>query len=628
MADGSAPLLAALRFALFAGLALVGPGVALQRLLLRRWDPALVLPLGLLFGAFTYWLSLVVGAPWVFPVLVLAANLPLLLPGLRRERAPGPSLRGALPPVLLLVALFAVTQYPVNRVGPDGAFRLDVGEHIDTAVHVGVTWELVAGYPPQVPGLAGVEMRYHVGSHLVRAAAARWAGVHPYDSLNRFDITLWALALVLALRAIADVLGLGRSALALAGFLPLAADLSFVPGLLLGAEYWAFKLGGNFVEAVFYANSIAPAVALVLAALVALERAERGEGRRWLVLAAVLGAGVGGFKVFTGAQLLLALGVAWGLRRERRSLLVPGIAVAVSVVLLAVGSWAPSGAAGVQVEVLPFAPANPARLAFGLSEVGGAALMVSGLLWLLLSLGPRVFGIAGALGALGGGSSAAGVLGAFALVGWPLALFVRITADPAYDESFYFVQASGLALWLFTAQHLARPGRRPVLAVGLTALLVLPPTLEFVVRKAVQPPERILAPAVRAMSALAAASRPGDVVLTRPGVAHVPLPVVLAGRRVTLAHFIPYWSQFASPAVVAERERQVRSFFAAETPEAALAVARDLDARFAYLPGRPRTDLLEAGILEAVFEEGRERVYRIVPPGPASTQEALPPASP
>jgi len=81
LADGSAPLLAALRFALFAGLALVGPGVALQRLLLRRWDPALVLPLGLLFGAFTYWLSLVVGAPWVFPVLVLAANLPLLLPG-------------------------------------------------------------------------------------------------------------------------------------------------------------------------------------------------------------------------------------------------------------------------------------------------------------------------------------------------------------------------------------------------------------------------------------------------------------------------------------------------------------------------------------------------------------------
>ena len=61
------------------------------------------------------------------------------------------------------------------RVDADGAFRLDVGEHVDTAVHVGVTWELVASYPPQVPGLAGVPMRYHVGSHLVRAAAVRWA---------------------------------------------------------------------------------------------------------------------------------------------------------------------------------------------------------------------------------------------------------------------------------------------------------------------------------------------------------------------------------------------------------------------------------------------------------------------
>jgi hypothetical protein len=619
LADGSAPLLVALRFALFAALAVLGPGVGLQRLLLRRWDAALVVPSGLLFGAFAYWLSLVVGTAWVFPALALAASLPLLLPGLRSERAPGPSLRGALPPSLLLVALFAVTQYPVNRVGPDGAFYLDVGEHIDTAVHVGVTWELVADHPPQVPGLAGVEMRYHVGSHLVRAAAARWAGIHPYDSLNRFDITLWALALVLALRAIAHVLGLGRPALALAGYLPLAADLSFVPGLLLDAQYWAFKLGGNFVEAMFYANSIAPAVTLVLAALVALERAERGEGRRWLVLAAILGAGVGGFKAFTGAQLLLALAVAWGLHRERRSLLVPGLAVAVSVALLAIGSTAPGGATGVQVEVLPFAPANPARLAFGLPEVGGAALLVSGLLWLALSLGPRIFGIPGALRALGGGSAAAAVLGAFALLGWPLATFVRITADPAYDESFYFVQASGLALWLFTVPYVARPGKRPTLALGLTALLVFPPTVEFVVQKAAQAPARIPAPAVRAMNALAAASRPGDVVLTRPGVARVPLPVVLAGRRVTLANFIPYWSQFTSPAVVAERERRVRSFFRAESPEAALAVAHDLDARFAYLPGRPRTELLEAGVLEPVFEEGRERVYRIVSSGPAST---------
>ena len=158
------------------------------------------------------------------------------------------------------------------------------------------------------------------------------------------------------------------------------------------------------------------------------------------------------------------------------------------------------------------------------------------------------------------------------------------------------------------------------MAIGLAALLVLPPTVEFVARKAAQAPERIPAPAVRAMSALAAASRPGDVVLTRPGVAHVPLPVVLAGRRVTLANFIPYWRQFTSPVVVTERERQVRSFFRARSPGAALAVAHELNARFAHLPGRPRTALVEEGVLEPIFEEGRERVYRIAPPGPASTR--------
>ncbi len=193
----------------------------------------------------------------------------------------------------------------------DGTFLLDVGEHQDTALHVGLTWELVAGYPPQVPGLAGVEMRYHVGSHLVRAAAARWAGIHPYDSLSRFEITLWGAGMVLALRAAAQALGLGAAAVALAGFLPLAADLSFVPGLLLGSQFWAFKLGDNLVEAIFYANSIAPALLLVLGALVALARAEEGRGSRWLLVAAALGAGAAIFKVFTGAQLLLALGVAW-----------------------------------------------------------------------------------------------------------------------------------------------------------------------------------------------------------------------------------------------------------------------------------------------------------------------------
>ena len=132
---------------------------------------------------------------WLFPLpSVLRAPARSCRRGLAGERAAGPSLRGR-------AARRSPCSWPSsrprstasNRVDPDGSFLLDVGEHVDTArPRRASRWELVAGYPPQVPGLAGVPMRYHVGSHLVRAAAARWAGIHPYDALSRFDVTLWA----------------------------------------------------------------------------------------------------------------------------------------------------------------------------------------------------------------------------------------------------------------------------------------------------------------------------------------------------------------------------------------------------------------------------------------------------
>jgi len=616
-------------------LAILGPGVALQRLARVRVDPALVIPTGLLFCAGAYWLSLVSGWPLLFPAAVAFAHLPLLWRGLASGfMTDRPPLSGALPALAALVALLAVTQYRANRVDAEGAFRLDVGEHVDTAVHVGVTWELLASYPPQVPGLAGAPMRYHVGSHLVRAAAVRWAGIHPYDSTSRFDVTLWGIALILALRGAAHALGLGASAVRAAGFLPLAADLSFVPGLLLGSPNAAMKLGGNLVEAVLFANSISPAMAAVLASMVALARAERGEGRGFAVLAAALGAGAGFLKAFTGAQLLLALGLAWLVRRTRRGLLVVGLAVAAAVAVLALGSLAPAGSEGVRVALLPFAPTNPARIAFGLAETQGLALVASGLAWVVLSLGLRAVGLAPALRALREGGSAAASLGALALTGWPIALVVSITADPAYDESFYFLQASGLALWLFALPALLAFAAGSLLRVAVVLLLALPSTVELAVRRALHEPERIPAATVRAMVALRAASCPGDVVITRPGVVLVPPVVVLAGRRVPLASFIPYWRQFTTAEAVAEREAAVFSFFRASDAPSAVEAARRLGARYVFFAGAVpaplavtpeaglrspsvRDLLLEAGALEPVHVEPRAAVYRIAPLAPA-----------
>jgi hypothetical protein len=202
------------------------------------------------------------------------------------------------------------------------------------------------------------------------------------------------------------------------------------------------------------------------------------------------------------------------------------------------------------------------------------------------------------------------VAGVLALSGWPLATFVSIHADPDVDESFYFLQASGLFLWLFACPVLVSLGRRSLLLGGFLAALALAPAVEFVGRKALQEPEVVPAHSVRAMAALRGASCPGDVVLSRVRVTRVPLPVVLAGRRVVLADYIGYWRQFTTLEALAARRARVRDFFQARDRETAIGLARELGARYVHLRGE--TAPVEAtGALEPLFVEGPERVYRI-----------------
>src|SRR5262245_31113180 len=136
---------AALAFSTFAALALVGPGLALLRLLRVRIDPALVLPAGLAACAGCLWLEAATGLRGLFPACIFGLDLAFLMltlrlpAGQRFALAPGPSLRGALSPFLAFVALLAVTQYGGNRRAPSGEFLLDPLVASDTAFHVGLT---------------------------------------------------------------------------------------------------------------------------------------------------------------------------------------------------------------------------------------------------------------------------------------------------------------------------------------------------------------------------------------------------------------------------------------------------------------------------------------------------------
>ncbi len=585
-----------LAYAAFAACALVLPGLAWQRLLRLPVDVALVLPLGLGSCAGAYWLALVTGRPWLFVALLGALVAAAARPAPWRW-AQGPGWRGALAPIAAIVLFLAATQYRGNRIGPDGAFLLDPFVASDTAFHAGLAYELTAGYPPQVPGVAGFPLGYHLGPDLVRAAGWRFAGVRPHDQIARLDVTLGAVALVLLLRATLRALGAPALAVAIAPWTLLATDFSFLFAANPQAHWWADLLRGNLLVSLALSNPIVPALALALGSLVALTRHERAEGRGWLALAVLLALAVPFFKVFLGAHLLLGLGAAYVLRGRARALLAVMAPAALATAALALGQ----GGATVDVRLAPLDLVHATRATLGLAPLSGPGLAAWALLWLVASLGVRALALPEAGRALTRGPAAATALAAMALAAWPLGLLFRVSApevlpgQTVVNDAAYLVEQGGALLWIFAAVALARwseTGRSRAVP-WLAVLLATPSTLHFVAKKAALPPDPVPAASVRAVRAVEASSRPGDVVMQRPGARYPPLPVLLAGRRVPYERFTTYLTQFVPRAELERRHETVYRFFRTTDVEEARSIAAGLDARFLclYGPDRVRFDL-------------------------------------
>jgi hypothetical protein len=609
--------LALLLWAAFAAVALVVPGLALQRVVRTPIDPALVIPLGTAFSAGAFWAALATGQAWLFPTaLALAAAGLVASPG-AWSRARGPSLRGAVPPLAAVVALLALTHYGWNRVGPEGDFMLDPLVTFDSTFHVGVTHELVTGYPPEVPGLSGFPLGYHLGTDLVRAAALRWAGTDPWDSLTRLDVTLWAFGLILAIRALLARLGAPPAAVALAPWTLLLTDFSFLFATNLQAHWWTDLLRGNLLLSLVYSNPVIPALALALAALVALSRYEEDGHRGQLALAAGLATAVPFFKVFLGAHLILGLAIAFACssRGPRRALLVLAAPCALVTGALALGQ----GGQTVEVALAPLDLVHVTRETLGLAPLEGPRLLAWATLWLLASLGLRSLGLGQAIRALRG-PVAGSVLAGVALTGWPLGLLFRVSAPEVLpgqkivNDAAYLVEQSGPLLWVFAVlavvNFASSPVRRIVATVALF-VLAAPATIQYAVKKSRTPPDRLPAPMVRAMAALEPVSERGDIVLQRPGARYPPAPVILVGRRVPYERFTPYLTQFASKKELEARHLVVYRFFRTDDRAEALQIIRSLGASFVALYGHDRIRFDASGLLEPVHEEPGAGLYRI-----------------
>ena len=292
------------------------------------------------------------------------------------------------------------------------------------------------------------------------------------------------------------------------------------------------------------------------------------------------------------------------------------------------------------VVLAPLDLARVTRETLGLAPVEGAGLLAWAALWLAASLGLRLVAVPEALRSLRG-SAAACVLGTIALSGWPLGLLFRVSAPEVLEgqkvvnDAAYLVEQSGPLLWVFAAIALAGFATSPLrraLALGACLLLATPATFQYAAKKATTPPDRLPAAMVRAAHALERVSRPGDVVMQRPGARYPPAPVVLVGRRVPYERFTPYLTQFASRADLEARHELVYRFFRTTSREEALGIARSLGASFLALYGSDRVRFDTTGVLEPVHEEEGARVYSVLgglrrPPRPPAHSAGVNPAA-
>ena len=470
----------------------------------------------------------------------------------------------------------------------------------DTAFHVGLTRELTLGYPPQVPGVAGFPLGYHLGTDLVRAAALRWAAVDPYDSITRFDVTA-----VRARAAPRPARGGGAPRPLRAG--RGAGGLDAPRHRLLvrlranpQAHWWADLLRGNLLLSLFLANPVSRRWPWPRGPGRAVARHGPAKGRGWSVVAAVLAAAVPFFKVFLGAHLALGLLAPRSSLTRRRAWPSWRRAVAVPPRLaLVLGQ-------GGQTVAVDAGPARPRAHHAGeprpCPDRRRRGLPAGRVLWLVASLGLRVARHRGgrARAATTGRRSRA-ALAAMALAAWPLGLLFRVSApemlegQKVINDAAYLVEQGGpAAVDLHRRRALAldrgAAGSRGALAaLAAVALFALPATAQFVVKKATdaarphaggdgarhgragrgQPARRRRAAA--AGGALSAGSRHPHRPARALRAVHALADAVRAGGRAG-----------GTP------RRHVFRFFRTTDPAEAMAIAQSLGARYVALYGADR----------------------------------------
>lgn len=484
--------------------------------------------------------------------------------------------------LVLVLTLYLGTTGSLYRVDAQGDLVLDRALQRDALFHLGIVRSLETGYPPRLLSVSGEPIGYHSGYHLQLALWSRFFGIEPEDGLVRlgasFEIVLYVLSAYLLARRIVE----REWARVLAAILVLASGFGFAFFFRPSVDWWSLTFMDWALVSIFLANPLLAALPLLFVGLALLHDYQETGARGSLAGAVFALSFLFLVKMFLGAQVVAALGLAaLSMRGERRTttsfaaLLLASAPVALHTFFSATGSntsvsFRPLELVRYSMEKLDWRAAVDALAAIGnfLWPREGLLLVAAAtLLWIVGFLGLRLLGLRAAFRDLASRSFLPVILGWLAIVGFPLSLLLRIAPAEAQglsrleavNDAGWFATASGIVLWFPTAKVLsARSPRVTALAV---LLLALPSTAQHFFHAASVGADRISRSRVDAAVEARRLSPPGSVWVEPPDRARPSLLAYFAGRASVYDSYVGYDYMFFGRDEIEYRRHAVAQFW-------------------------------------------------------------------
>ncbi len=500
---------------------------------------------------------------------------------------PRKSLAGLGAVVACVLVPYLWTTGSLYRADAGGDLLLDRALQRDALFHLGIVRSLETSYPPRLLSVSGEPIGYHPGYHLELALWSRFFGIAPEDGLVRlgvvFNLVLYVLSAYLLARRFVEL----ESTRVLSAILVLASGFGFAFFFRPSVDWWSLTFMDWALVSIFLANPLLAALPLFFVGLALLHDYQETGARGRLAAAVFSLSFLFLVKMFLGAQVLAALGLAaLSMRGERRSL------TSFAVLFFASFPWvlhtfiaATGSNTAVSVRPLELVRYSMEKLSFpravdSLADVGNFGwpqegwLVVLGatLLWTGGFLGLRLLGLAGVFRDLSSRTFLPSFIAWFAVIGFPLSLLLRIAPAEAQglsrlealNDAGWFAAASGIVLWFPTARALS--GRTTGVAALAVLSLALPSTVQHFFHAASLGYDRIGRARVEAAAEAKRLSTPESLWVGPPDRVRPSLLVYFSGRAVVYDPYVGYDYMFVGRDQIDIRRHAVAQFWSSSDP--------------------------------------------------------------